>query len=590
MTGAASRPKITPALAAALAEGALPRIRKRLDGSPAMAEAWGWTLRPDETEITTDGGATVVVSHGTGVVARADQVRCSCLLSPKCLHVLAVVSRLPIDEGAPTEHREAPASASAPDHRVDALDAASVDAARIAYATLARTLRRGLAGVGALERGELLRCVHAARAAGLPRLASRVLSLTEAARAYRESAPDFDLPAATALFGDALGTARRIERGVAELDAVGVSRRRYASIGALRLYGVACEPIATRSGYAGVVSHVLRADADDGGALYTIDDIMPGDGLRARAAYDATIRLGDAALTHGELARGGLFVHGATASADARLGAGASVTAVSASGCSYDEPPLRALFDVPAALQITRAIASGPAAVSPRGASLVFVRGVMEGGIGGRPIVRVEGLGAPLGLATRFDDAGSPSRTNLRVLCEARGARIAVVAHASPNRARVLEVVAIAPLDDGIALPASLGGRAMIGFDVLAASYVRPTQTPQSTLVAEVQGRLDPLAALERRLERLVLAGQRSLTTAAAAQVANEARALERSMLPAGARALEALLVACAASRAPDADLANAWLAAHTVHRIAKGRWARADWLLDAGLTAVGAP
>lgn len=77
--------------------------------------------------------------------------------------------------------------------------------------------------------------------------------------------------------------------------------------------------------------------------------------------------MGDTALTHRDLARAGLVVSGATVSADGRLGAGRGVRAAAAAGADWTAEPLAALWSVPVAHQVARALAAGAAkAPGPR--------------------------------------------------------------------------------------------------------------------------------------------------------------------------------------------------------------------------------
>jgi hypothetical protein len=532
------RPPVTAALAAAIVAAAPARLVKKLDAAPRLAEGWSWSTSEETTTVVTDGGERVVLARSP--IASLEGVRCTCLLSPRCLHVLAVIAALPIDE--------AHASPSAP--RVEKAAEKVVDArpvARQALAALGRALERGLAGLGAIERGELLRVVHAARVAGLHRLAARTLSFVEAARAAREGSADFDLGEAARVLGDALRTAHRLERGDVSIEAIGVARRAYEPIGSLRVVGVACEPVATRSGYAGIVTHV----AAEGGALYTVSDVVPGDAERALAAYEATVRLGEASLSHAELARAALLVQNATASVEGRLGAGRGVSAVSAEGASFFAPPLDALFGEPLAAQLAA------------GRALVFAEGALAGSE--RDTWLDCGGARPLPLVAPTDDPRFAARENLRILGRAGGARVRVVGKPRGSRAGTVVALACSPCpgEDRLALPAALEGRVQLAYDTLTRAAVRAAGASGTLSVAELPA-LDPLAALGRRTLRIALGGRRTLTTSAAAEVGREADALERALMPTAAGALRALLVAATGA----SSLAPAWLAARTVEEV----------------------
>src|SRR6185437_7945307 len=114
---------------------------------------------------------------------------------------------------------------------------------------------------------------------------------------------------------------------------------------------------------------------DGQGRVWTISDVMPGDAARARAAYDAGVRMGDTSIAHRRLCREGLFVQGATGSRDMRLGAGASVKAVRSGQTAWSDGGPRALWEVPLEAQIERAYAALalPGAARSAGAMLLFV-------------------------------------------------------------------------------------------------------------------------------------------------------------------------------------------------------------------------
>ena len=89
-----TRPQIDPQLAGTLTAAIPPRLIKKLDAEPTLADKWTWTA----TTVTTDKGETATFVITEGVVT---ELACSCLLNPKCLHVAAVVTLLePADGGA----------------------------------------------------------------------------------------------------------------------------------------------------------------------------------------------------------------------------------------------------------------------------------------------------------------------------------------------------------------------------------------------------------------------------------------------------------------------------------------------------------
>ena len=81
-----ARPPIAADVSAALTAAIPPRLLKRLDAEPMLAEKWTWTTEG----VTTDKGETVTFTLAEGVITG---VTCSCLLAPKCLHIAAVITR-----------------------------------------------------------------------------------------------------------------------------------------------------------------------------------------------------------------------------------------------------------------------------------------------------------------------------------------------------------------------------------------------------------------------------------------------------------------------------------------------------------------
>ncbi|MCW5806929.1 MAG: SWIM zinc finger family protein, partial [Deltaproteobacteria bacterium] len=99
-----TRPRIAADVAAALTAAIPPRLIKKLDAEPTLADRWTWSA----TAVVTDKNETVSLTL-TGEVITG--VACSCLLQPKCLHIAAVVTLLEPD--ASTAGAAAPAAAAA---------------------------------------------------------------------------------------------------------------------------------------------------------------------------------------------------------------------------------------------------------------------------------------------------------------------------------------------------------------------------------------------------------------------------------------------------------------------------------------------
>jgi hypothetical protein len=579
-----SLPTILPAVLAAIVERAPPRLVKKLDGAPEVAGGWTFEQQSNALSVTSDGGERVLVSSEDDTVRAPEQLVCSCLLAPKCFHLLAVAAYLPI-----AAEGESLAAAATPVPRdiivpAMALDSERRQVARSALDVLAVVLESGLSAMGAQARAELLRSVHAARVHGLHRLASRTLSVAESGRALRERSASFELEQAVRALGEASLTAHQLANGSTSPESIGVARRSYEDVGAKRLMGVACEPVLTRSGYAGVVTYVV----DEAGTLFTVQDVAPGDAGRALGSYRATVRLGDASLTHAELARQGLFVQGATASLDHRLGAGARVSAVSAAGARFDEPRFSALFAVPFATQLEHALAAAEAP-DMRAPALLFLEGVLVGpdAAGALFIVGAAEQATLLTLAMPTSEASFACNENLRLLRAAVGTRLRVIGKIARRRPGVVELLAIGDVEGSLSVSPPSMGRVQVAFDTLARGQLRgdPTQVDaaavSSAMRAESNDATDPIASLERRVGRMVLGGRRSLTTSASRDVALEANTLASAMLPTTRRVLEELLVAAATSGRPTEArrrLLEAWLRAYVTSTTLRRTLAGAAW------------
>jgi hypothetical protein len=567
--------KIAADVAAGLMKALPSRLVAKLDADPAMASRWKW----DGDGVETDKGERVRLQVEAGIVRG---VTCSCLLSPKCLHVAAVVATLEPAETAATV-------AAAPEPAAATAFTASPAAAR-AFAVCADVLATGAEATGAVAQAELLRAIHACRSDGLHRLAAAQTRVLRSVRDLRADRPEFALATLAADLREALLVASQLATGAATPELVGRARRDYEAIGNLRLRGVFTEAIVARTGYAGAVTYL----ADERGALYTRADVMPGDVGRAAGAYDAAAGIGDAVLPHRALCRAGLFVSDATASADGRLGAGKAVRAARAQEPSqWTDPGIAARWQRSLDDQLA-AIAAADAAVDgarPAGWDLVFVDGAVFGA------VLVVGDRA-LELATALEQPMLAARDNLGVLARAPGLRVRAIGRvrlALPGR---IELLAIAPADGEtrLAFPEAWQGRANVHYDRLAVPSPTGAQASGAASVATVVAapaiRARPVAGdllepLRRRLERVALGGLVTLPVHALPELERDAAVLADRALRAGADALRGLGAFAATAertmtgerRAVDrGGFARAWLRAAVYDDAARRRLAVASW------------
>ncbi|MEU9241986.1 hypothetical protein [Streptomyces sp. NPDC048385] len=429
-----------------------------------------------------------------------------------------------------------------------------ISAAHAVFGAVAAVLDAGADGSGAVLQAELLRAAHSARLAGLPRAAAAAVSVVTALRAARAADPAFRLTELVSAVSEALCVAHRLPfaTGAELAELRGTARQPYTPDGSLRLYGLFSEPVLTTSGYAGAVT--WTADAE--GRLYTVSDVAPGGAGRAVGAADRAVRVGDTALTHRELSRAGLAVSGATVSPTGRLGAGAGVRAVRASGADWRAEPLDRLWAVPVAEQVGRALSGGH--------DLLFLEVTLVGAVreaaGDRLLADCGGV--PLRLTAAHDHPALPHRDNLRLLAAARGSRLRVIARLTAASHACAQLLATGH-------PTIAGSRVDLGLDRLQHADL-PTPAPALAPVdAMLTSDEAPLHLLRRRVEQAASGGRRVL--AFPGDSAADARRLRRHGLGTAGDVLDELLGA-AAERSRDAfgrlrpadtrRFARAWLTA----------------------------
>jgi len=532
---------VLPEVLSALTRAVPARAAKRLDANPRAADEWTWVF--GESVTVTAGEETVTLSAAG--VFRAEDAGCTCLLQPRCFHLLAVLSVLPLAEAeAPVEPKADTVETPPPASAIEPLGASELATAGEAARVGADILADGLSRVSILRMGELLRVAHSSRREGLPRLESAALGVYESIRDLRDKSPDFRLPEAASRVAELLLVSHRLAAGDGGPAWRGIARREYHPAGSLRLSGLGCEPVAQR-GYAGVVTYFT-----DGERIYSAQEVIPGDIDRAKDAYDAQLRFGETSLSHREAARGGLLFARAETSADGRLGAGRGVVCVSS---ARDDSLVERLFDDDPGEQLDRA---------DRGErmGLVFLRGAVRGGAEGAWL-DLGGSGVPL--ENPIDDSRFAYRENLEMLARG-GARVKLVGRiAEPGGA----AHPVALLVEGAPEPRwHCLGYDRLGRRELGASKAAPAPSHE----AEV--RADVLEPMRRRMLRLVLAGAASLPGAALPEVMLECARLREALLSTGADALEAL----ALSSADRGARAGAWLAVYVYLRAVTGALSRA--------------
>lgn len=535
----ADRPSVAPDVLADLTAAVPARVSKRLDANPRAADAFTWSFAES---ITILAGEETVTLRREGIRTQED-ASCTCLLQPRCFHLLSVLAVLPLAAAAEGDAPERPTPSAEP---ISVLGTAERETASEALAIGARILCDGLSHASTLRMGELVRVVHRCRREGLFRLEAAALAVFEAARDLREKSPDFRLAEAATRLAELVLVAGKLVDGETDARWLGIGRRAYTDAGPLRLSGIACAPV-VRKGYSGVVTYLT-----DGARIYTAQEVVPGDDERAIHAWEAQLRFGETSLSHRETSREGLLFANAQLSQDGRLGAGKGVVCVSA---KRDSSLVARLFDEPFRLQLERA---------DRGErhGLLFVTGVVDEGE-----LVLEGGALPLTLP--IDDLRFAYRENLERLGVSR-ARVRLVARLAEDGAAL----------DPIAADLGEGHFFSLGYERIARRHLPVDPAP-------IEPRARPIAngaALEpirRRVLRFALAGAHSLPTAALPELAREGETLRGCLMPTGANALGAL--ATTAHREPPAA-ARAWLSLHTYLQAAEKVLARSTWGIESFL------
>ncbi|MFE9750503.1 hypothetical protein ACFYOT_36840 [Saccharothrix saharensis] len=515
-------PPVFPAVVGDVLDALPPRLRKRVDASLGRVAEWTVTVDADTAGVTLDAETTLTWTLRQGALTAADDLVCSCLLAPKCLHRGIAVAAAQVADGVPeTVPDQQPVPDASP--AADALDETPSEDERAAAAVLwqacATVLRAGATGSGAVVRAELLRAVHTARVAGLHRAAANGLRIAATLAAARSGDPSFDREALTAELVELMLLCHDLRTStgpVAELR--GTARREYRPIGSLRLYGLCTEVVVAASGYAGVVTHLV----DDGGVLWTVPAIMPGGAERVAAAASGPVAIGESGLSQRALGRGGLLLSGGTASPDHRLGAGKAVRAVAASAAPWGEPPLAGLWAQPLPDQVTRAFhaRTRPDSHRPAGADLLFVTGTVLGAAG--DAMRLAVGEAHVDLVGERDRA----RENLRVLANAPGLRLRAVARLLPDRPGTAVALAV---EGDLDLPDELRHHVDLGLDQLQRSHVAGDGTRALPPRPEPVDRVPrPVRPLENVVHRIALGGR---AVAAVASAEREVATLARNGL-----------------------------------------------------------
>ncbi|MFU8803527.1 MAG: SWIM zinc finger family protein, partial [Bradymonadaceae bacterium] len=583
--------KISPQLLAALTEAAPGRLVRKLDKEPELAKKWNWVQEEGTWAVETDSDERVRLG-AKEVLVESDDISCTCLLAPRCLHILAVANVLELEEGqAGEETVEEPSREESAE--VVELGEGRQAAARALWEAGVVIVDQGAMNASMNTISELLRAVHTGRIAGLHRASAAGLRVAQWVRHLQRKSSEFELEGLREDLKDLLRTAwmlMSLEVGAEGVSSrwVGTARRKYQSRGGMRLHGLLCEPVIAKSGYGGVVVTL----ADGGGVLWTISDVQPGGPERVRGAYTGAIAIGDVSMAPRELSRSGLFLQHAATSPDGRLSLGKNVRAVTSKVGDWSGEEVRALWDAPLTEQLDRAWTALCTSVPerPAGSDLLFIRGQVLGADGDALVLAAQPGGGeqttPVRIVAPLIHETLHYRDNLRVLARAPGLSLSLVGRVIFDAPR--EVAGLAVSSEDMSLPESWQGRCNLGLDRLQTGYLSKTEE-HPTLVAGFAGSsaTDPLDALRRRTDRLIYGGRMTLRAQVRDAIEQEAALLERRMMRHGARVLRGLADAGAVQgRAwtgerqildPNA-LGRAWLTATLFEEAARRMITRSQW------------
>lgn len=507
-------PPVTARAATAALDVLPARLRKRLDG--AVAALAGRPVSREESaggsrvRVEIDDENAVLLTLTAGIVVAADDVTCSCLLAPACLHRAAVLASAPVaEEPAGTPEAEAESAPEpAPVRPALVLGEQARTTAGALWTATAAIVEAGVSGAGAVRRTALLQAAHSARIAGLPGPAATALRIARQLTEARTGDPAFRLAELAAGVASLLDAARVLADAPPDADVTdvaGTARRAYRPAGTLRLYGLFTEPVVTASGYAGAVAFAVAPD----GTRHTVADVLPGGPDRVPGAAGSPVP-GGCALSLRELGAGaGLLATGATVSPDGRIGGGGGIRTVRAQPTGWYEEPVAALWDRPLRDQLGDVLAWWEQSEGLRaaGGDLLFLDGTLTR-TGGGPALAVHD-GPVVRLHPADERAELPYAGNLRLLSGCRGLPVRLIARLGQDRTGGVAPLAVCwPGRDGGPVRVDLGLRSLTR-SALPEGPVReiPAAPPVPALPVE-------LDLLGRAVTRTVEGG-RAITAAA---------------------------------------------------------------------------
>ena len=563
-----SLPTIEASLLAELIDAAPRRVRKRLDRDPTVAAGWEWTRKGSEWVIVAGGESVRLETDASGRLKTHQTVSCSCLLSPKCFHLLACVTSLKVAEdqtesanASDSESVNIQASASVDadefvEDRVEVTDSMQATAEQ-ALRAIDGTLISGARASGLIVQSSLLRTAHQCRAEGLINLSSSLLRMTEGIQRLRanDDHADTDGLYRDTVFAIQNATAVAGSERVFRSD-LGYARRPFAPTKLKRLIGVIAEPILTLSGYAGVVVHLIGDD----GLAYQVVETRPGDASLVGQAYRGGIDLGGTTASAQTISRANIDVQNLTCSPDGRLGKGTKTRWAigSTSKETYQDLGSNHHWSLPMADQIMNVFDSAKNLdAMPRGGwDIVSVRGTVLGASASGVAFQSEGGEARLTLSISLDHASLRYRDNLQMLARCPGLKIEVLGRVRLDRAGWIDALSMRVLDGEVSFPSSWAGRCHLGLDELKRHYFEKTERFATEVnkgeiglsnddSVSSSNRFDLFPSLSRRCSALVIGGSGAVgSVSASVHLRDQQRLVSRGQSTA-ARLLDALAIAC---------------------------------------------
>jgi hypothetical protein len=572
-----------------------PRLRRKLDAEPALAASWPVRKEPGQPQVFVDAGDDVVITLKPvdGVVREANAIVCSCLLAPACLHRGAVASLLVIAEViievATAEVTDT--SGAAKPNRTD--DESSTDesstpaqraAALAAWESAAPIVTEGITTSGALRVASLLRAVNLCRSEGMHVLARSALRVAEHIKLRGVNDRAFALSEACDDLRSLLQESWLVRTNHAPQQQLGSGRRQYRETGGMRLVALACEPIVTSSGFAGVVTHLV----DPSGNHFHLSEVMPGGAAQVRSKYATAVRVGETTITHEDLSRRGLIISGATAAPDGRLGAGQGVKAA----------PLTVNADTSHELAQN---ASGPSALRSKALSalmaeddaLVVARVVIVGAQHNALRCRVLGdeqqdNECEVSIVAPTSHPALPGLSNLQLLSRKVGLEMLVVCCVVSDHQPTLKLLSFCAVNAvDVVFPETWQGRCNVGIDRLEPSMLRTNAQTVESRSLEAPAQYRPSDDARRALERVTAVGMVALRSAQAQDLERTAARLHQQGMTHGSRYFRDLVrlsflnernVDGRLRPAPVDQSASAWLACAVWEREFRRRLALAAW------------